>query len=615
MKVFTALAAAALAITAYAAPRPPISFMPVSEIRPGMTGVGRTVFAGTERSEFKARILGVLRNVMAPKRDLILARLEGGPLAETGVLEGMSGSPVYIDGKLLGAIGYGWPNMRQAIGGITPIADMLEVYEQTSAAPVKSQGGPGAAGASLGFGAGSSGGAGEAPSLGALKIPKNMLDRLPASAEGITLEPLGTPLMVSALTPASMRALADAFGPYGFQIVTAASGRGAEGETVDPDEVGPGYAVGVPYVRGDIEMSALGTISYRKGDKIVAFGHPMMHKGEVDLPMSVGKVHTILPSRTLPFKLFSSLNVIGSVRQDRLSAIGGVLGPSTPMTPVTVRALAPDRDIDRTYRYRVLGNRDFLPLLTGIVLTESIETVSKARGGASVDIRYRMSLSDGTVIDKSDFISGESVIMPLMFGVAGDAMAILLNPFKEIGIDRIEIETTLTDRQLQAHLISLKPTRSIYKPGDTVVLAVGYLPWREEARTATVEVKLPDPLADGQYEIALYDSRSREGLEMRRAPGKTRPLDFHQFLELARRSFPANRTYLTLEARESGLTVRGQEAPTLPPSVLSAIDASCGGDTQPTGIAILAEVERKWPYELFGSLRATVTVNQLGLRK
>jgi len=285
--------------------------MRVEDVRPGMVGVARTVFEGTELQEFKVQILGVLRNVQGPRRDLILARLEGARLAESGVAQGMSGSPVYIDGRLIGAISYSIGAFsKEPIAGITPIAEMkdatsLPVRRGTQQArlnlPVTREG--------------------LAAALSAASAQLAPFARRPADVQvsglspsagaqlGAMLRPIATPLLMGGFEPETVDLISSPFSQAGFSPVLT----GASGAQI-PAITGPlreGDAIGVALISGDLEMGATGTVTHIDGDRVYAFGHPFYNLGPTEFPMTRAYVHTILPSLMTSFKISSLGETIG----------------------------------------------------------------------------------------------------------------------------------------------------------------------------------------------------------------------------------------------------------------------------------------------------------------
>ncbi len=322
----------------------PSPFLSIDDVRPGMVGTGRTVFAGDAIEEFQAHVIGVLRNVMGPQRDLILARLEGGPLATTGVIQGMSGSPVYINGRLVGAVSYQLGSFpKEAIAGITPIDEMIAAVGLA---------GPRAAGdlaldwpatpammyAALGRLATRAG----AP-LG--RLPSDLRVVGPASLADLApvLRPIGAAMVLSGFDPSVERDLRKALSVDGSVQAPASAGR--------PSAPLPGLrggdAVGMSFIRGDFEMGATGTVTYVDGARVYAFGHPFLNLGPTSYAMTRSRVYAILPSLDSSMKIATLGPVIGTMTQDRATGVGGVLGAGPRELEVAL-TLGSDRAPTRT---------------------------------------------------------------------------------------------------------------------------------------------------------------------------------------------------------------------------------------------------------------------------
>src|SRR6476646_2595897 len=343
-RLHVALSAAILSVAVLGLPalRADTPQMPISEIRPGMVGIGRTVFTGTQVQEFKAHILGVIENVIGTQRNLILAKLEGGPLASTGVIAGMSGSPVYIDGKLIGAVSYALGSFsKEPIAGITPIAEMTDSTTFSDVRP------PGArvkvefplTRESL-----------SAAFRKALAWNRPFAERpndtelagisavagLGGSQLGTLLRPIATPLVMSGFEPDLADIFGGAFRDQGF-VPTGGSVAGMrEGEKPYEGPLKPGDAVGVMLVGGDLMLGGTGTVTHIDGNRVYAFGHPMYNLGPTEFPMTRAYVYTVLPSLVSSMKLSTTGEVIGTVLQDRATAIAGRLGAGPRLIPITL---------------------------------------------------------------------------------------------------------------------------------------------------------------------------------------------------------------------------------------------------------------------------------------
>ena len=372
------LAVIGLVALAMAAVPAATQFLPVDEIRPGMVGVGRTVFEGSKVEEFQVRILGVIRNVVGPKRDLILAKLEGGPLAATGVIAGMSGSPVYIDGRLVGAVSYSLGQFsREAIAGITPIQEMIDATAaETKRAPIGQR-------ARL-----------EVPITGesianALRVAfswaRPFAERpadvqvlggaefgLLGSQVGTMLAPIVTPIAIGGFSAEVSGQLGAMFSGTGLLPMMGQ----ATGSSVADQQAGlePGDAVGIALINGDLSLGATGTVTYVDGARVYAFGHPFYNLGPTQFPMTRAHIHTLLPSLASSAKLASTGQTVGTLEQDRATAISGVLGPGPALIPVKI-GLETDRGLGRKdFSFGIVNDQLFTPLLTYLSVMNTLSS-------------------------------------------------------------------------------------------------------------------------------------------------------------------------------------------------------------------------------------------------
>src|SRR5438034_5086990 len=413
--VLLAVAVIAAAVLSLASPglRGATVQMPVSEIRSGMVGIGHTVFDGTHVEEFKAHILGVLENVIGTQRNLILARLEGGPLANTGVIAGMSGSPVYVDGRLIGAVSYALGSFsKEPIAGITPIAEMTDSTSFSDTRPT---------GARVHIDYPLTRDNLTAAFRKALNWNRPFADRpdethlagvsavagLGGSQLGTLLRPIATPLVMSGFEPELADVFGSAFREQGF----VPSGGGAAGfrtgEAPFEGPLKPGDAVGVMLVSGDLQLGGTGTVTHIDGDRVYAFGHPMYNLGPPEFPMTRAYVYTVLPSLFSSMKLSSTGEIIGTFLQDRATAIAGRLGPGPHLIPITL-TLESDRAPKRTFKFGVVNDQLFTPLLTYASIVNTLASYERQYGSATFTVHGKAKLKKHEEITFDNLFSGAS---------------------------------------------------------------------------------------------------------------------------------------------------------------------------------------------------------------
>ncbi len=574
-----ALVALTLGLTV-AAPRAQLAMMPLEEIRPGMVGVGRTVFSGTTREDFKVHVLGVLRNVIAPKRSLILARLEGGPLAKTGVIAGMSGSPVYIDGRLVGAVSYSLGQFStEPIAGITPIAEMVDATMMPAARR-------GSQPVSITW---------PATSKQLMEIWSRDLGRSRAfvddSAQALVLSgvsgdltrmssmlrPIAVPMVAVGFETAVLAPISPAFVAAGFLPMSSAAqspGRATGGS--NDRRLVPGDAVGVALMTGDFELGATGTVTHVDGDLVYAFGHPLYNLGPTEFPMTKAEVQVVLPSLMASSKLASFGEVVGTVQQDRATAIAGRLGTVPSLIPVSV-TLNSDRGPSRSFNFGVVRDFTFTPLLTYLAVANVLTSYERGAGPASFAIRGTAAIRAQDDIAFDDMFSGDQPAGGAAAYIAGPLTALLKNTAEAVDVDKITLVIDASEQQRSARIerVWLDTTRP--RAGRDTVVFVAMRNARGEEVVKQVPIQLPAN-ATGALQLVVADAarttaddrRDTRGTDMQRVP---------QLIRTFNRARKNNRLYVRLSSPASGAVVNGEPMSALPPSVLSVIEADRNSST------------------------------------
>lgn len=608
-------AAAALAFAALVgtAPRATTPLMPVDQLRPGMVGVGRTVFEGTELQEFKVHIIGVLRNVQGPKRDLILARLEGGPLAETGVAQGMSGSPVYVDGRLIGAVSYSIGTFsKEPIAGITPIAEMKDATSmpRTRAArnvrietPLTREGLAAALSATYARLAPFAARPADVQGIG---IPTE------AGAQiGAMMRPISTPLLMSGFEPDIADLLGGAFRASGFSpVITGAAAPSSQAAPSGP--LREGDAIGVSLVGGDLEMGATGTVTHIDGRRVYAFGHPFYNLGPAEFPLTRAHVFTMLPSLMSSFKISSMGETIGTMQQDRATAIAGTLGPGPALVPMTI-ALQSQREggtaaAVRTVKVHLVKDQLFTPLLAYVAMFNTLGAYERQYGAATLAVKSRARLEDHPAIVLEDVYASENPILGASQAVAAPLAMVLGNNIAEVSLDGIDVTVTATETPQtttieRVWLDDIRP-----RAGRTVQLKVLTRSYRGEERIATVPMEIPAH-APRELTVLVSDGRHLNAIEQRELRGAIQPQTIAQLVKVLNDTRRNNRVYVRLLAGRAGAVVNGEAMTALPPSVLSVLEADRnGGSFTPIRSAPLGEWEIATDSAVSGSRILTINL-------
>lgn len=582
--------------------------MPVSEIRPGMVGEGTTVFSGTTRESFKAHVLGVLANVLGPRRNLILARLEGGPLAETGVIAGMSGSPVYIDGRLVGAVSYSLGAFsKEPIAGITPIDEMVELAD-----PAVTSRRPPAGRVAFDLPLDHEAMAAVLRRAFADAAFATRPDAVRVVAGGhladlaTSLRPIATPLSVGGLGRDSLDLLSSFFRDTGFVPVAAGA---APGSAIPPmtGPLQPGDAVGVGLVTGDLSLSGTGTVTLVEGSRVFAFGHPFFNLGPTAFPMTRAWVHTVLPSLFSSTKIASAGEVIGTIQQDRATAIAGTLGPGPAMIPMRL-TLEGARGHRRTFDVRVVNDQLFTPLLTYVSILSVLQSYEREAGAASFAVRGEARVKGYASVALEDLFAGDAPSVPAATYVVTPLNILLRNDLAPVEIEGLDVTITAAEEPRRVTIERAWVDEPRVRPGQTVTLKVLTRTYRGEERVRTLPVPIP-PNARGTLSLLVSDGARLaqwEQREWRRALDAQSVAQLIRVFNTARKN---NRLYVRLISPEPGAVVNGEPMPALPPSVLSVYEADRdGGRVAPIRQAVLGEWDVPTDYAVSGSRLLSLTV-------
>jgi hypothetical protein len=591
--------------------------MAVADIRPGMVGVSRTVFDGTRVEEFKANIIGVLENVIGPNRNLILAKLEGGPLANTGVIAGMSGSPVYVDGKLIGAVSYALGSFsKEPIAGITPIAEMTD---STSFSEIR----PAAARVRLEYPVTRE--TLTAAFRKALNWNRPFAERpsdvrftgaaavgdLGAGELGTLLRPIATPLVMSGFEPDVADLIGSAFRDQGF-IPTGGSVKGPRaGEKPYEGPLKPGDAVGVMLVGGDLTLGATGTVTHIEGDRVYAFGHPMYNLGPTEFPMTRAYVYTVLPSLFSSMKLSSTGEVIGTVLQDRATAIAGRLGPGPRMIPVTM-SLESARAPQRTFKYTVVNDPLFGPLMTYASMLNTLMSYERSMEAATFGVRGNITVKKHDSITFDNIFAGEQAAVAAAAYVIAPVLYLMSNDYEKVDVDGLDITVTTTEQPKTAVLERVWLDDLRPRAGRTVPLKMLLRTYRGEEQIHTIPIAIPSN-ATGTLSIVVSDGARLGQAEQRetRSPLGTTVRGVDQMIKALNKGRRNDTLYVKLMSSDSGAVVSGEALSSLPPSVLGVLEGERnGGNFNPLHSATLGEWELGTGHAVSGSKTLTISISQ-----
>ncbi|MGI8672965.1 MAG: SpoIVB peptidase S55 domain-containing protein, partial [Luteitalea sp.] len=520
LQLRTFLLTASLALALCVAPLPAITAtFPVAEIRRGQVGEGVTRMDGGTRVTFKVHVLGVLDGVIGPKRQVILARLEGAGLEDTGVIAGMSGSPVYIDGRLVGAVAYSMGQFsKQPIAGITRIAEMLDATapvasEAPRTASVLPLDTPLTADALMAAFVSS------LPGRAPVAVPGRALVGLglaQASDAMPMLRPIATPLTMAGFGPDMSRWIGDAFAGAGFLPVSAGAGatrRDSGATSASTAPLAPGDAVGVSLVRGDLSLGATGTVTSVEGTRVLAFGHPFFNLGPSHFPLTRADVVAVIPSLLNSVKLATMGEVLGVMTQDRATAIGGTLGATPRVIPLTV-AMQANGAPERTFSFEIAEDQMFTPLLVFASVANVLQSYQRELGVSTIRLQGTANIGAAT-LRLNDVLTGDNALISASASLAAPLGAVLRSDLGRPRIDRIALSVQTDERQRSSRLDRAWVTDPRPRAGDTVILTVETRSFRNAPQRHEVKVPIPT-YATGPLQLQVIDGSTLAALEGRR---------------------------------------------------------------------------------------------------
>jgi len=569
--VFT-FAAAALPGHAGDAPLPrpvagKVEIMRLSEIKPGMKGTAWTVFQGTEAEPVPVEIVGLWKNAWGPRQDIILAKM-GGKATRTNVAGGMSGSPVYVGGKLVGAVALRLSVFSpDAICGITPIELMLEINDfdhsrpEDARTPDKLQArGP------------------EVP------VPGELLGQPVAAGGSPMMIPIEAPLVFSGFTESTLRE----FGPMFQQLgITAAQGGGAGAalHTNQPaagweHSLNPGEAVAGVLVNGDMGVTGLGTVTYNDGKRVLAFGHSFFNLGPVDMPMSKGEVLMTLSSSYQPNKFANATDIVGSLRQDRHSGIMGVLGARSDMIPVTmqVRSLDAKEAVrgEKDFHFNIFVQQKWTPYLMMLTLYNSISGLNEFVDEATYRLNGKVELTGQRNVSLSTMQASGDMPMPAPLMLAGwfseKLNRLYLNNVNPPDVTRVTVTVDLLPERRVAAIENAWVANPEVQAGDEVPVKVFLRPYRGEPLQREFKVKIPPGLAKGDHRILLSDADTVNRMQ-NMAGMMNRFIDLPGTVSLLNQERTNNKLYVSLVESSPTAYYDDKTLPSLPASVLNVMQA------------------------------------------
>ncbi|HWR34825.1 MAG TPA: SpoIVB peptidase S55 [Clostridia bacterium] len=568
--------------------KPVLQTMPLDQVKIGMRGVAYTVFEGIKPEPMEVEVLGILRNMAGPRGDVILVRLHGKKPEYTGVVAGMSGSPVYIEGKLVGALAYRIGEFsKEPIGGVTPIAQMLEINElDRSSAPEYSAASTAAQTPQRTSGPGT----------------------VPQSQQVYTyLKPIDTPLVFNGFSQESIQQFASQFAAAGIVPVM---GAGSSSDAPQPEPIEPGSSVGAVLVRGDMDIAATCTVTYIDPERLLACGHPLLNFGQVEMPMTKSHVLATLPSTSNAFKIATTTEPIGAFVQDRHTGILGRFGMTPKMIPVTLNFHGISRP--KSFHFEVLNNAKLTPVAMMTTVFNAIqgmneygeETTFRVKGSINVSGFPSMTLSNMYAP-----VDGGNPTAAAIASALGERFSrIFENQYERPDISGVELNIDLVRERRWARLETARTDVTEARPGDEIVVETVLRPYRGERIVRQVPMKVPTSTPKGTLRILVSDGDTLD--RMRRNTSLiSRKLDLNATIAQLNNEHTNSRLYVSLLEANPQAMVEDKVMPTLPLSVMNVMDGMRGTqDMVVVGESAVNEASTPLDYVVTGAQIITVTV-------
>ena len=563
---------------------------PIGDLREGMRGKAKTVFRGNKSEEFNVEILGVIPNWIGPKQDMIVGKLSGANAERTFVFAGMSGSPVYIDGKLVGAVSYSFPFAKEPICGITPIEQMISVVQPPATRMAST--------ALKTFSYADLLSNTWRPNLAEPAFSRNAVasgfsndSRLMAVA-GQTFVPISTPVYFSGISQATLDALAPDLTRAGI-LPVAASGGGAgiaPMKAFNETTLLGGDSVVVSLARGDIQIAAAGTVTLRDGAKIYAFGHPFFSLGTANLPMSESHVVTVVPNANNSFKLAVPDSTVGSMTQDRATAIYGSLGEAPKMLPVKLR-LKTSRGRSEEVNFESAFDELLTPLIVNAGVGNTLSAHERGLGDTTIELVGEIKIKGEDSIRLNRRFAGAQAVAFASSAAAIPLSALLRADFDGMEITGVTLDMTVIDGAKTATVDRISVNRTQVRAGETVEITTFERTESGRIITQKIPVTIPKDTAAGPLTVTIGDG----GAVQQNTPiTQFTPKTAAELIATYNRLKRSDRLYAVITRTSTGAVIGSSEMPNLPPSVLATInnDRTAGG-SKPTVQTVVAEIELK----------------------
>jgi hypothetical protein len=573
----------------------PARHMHVSEVRPGMTGYGLSVFKGTKIEKFDVEVLSVLKN-FNPKYDVVLITCKGMNLEHTGAIAGMSGSPIFLKDdegreRMIGAFAYGFPMAKDPIAGVQPIEYMLSL---PTTQPADTSGGRNATAAAKAQAEKKiTWPLREAILLPGMKSPPRsfpLLNRDSLSPNPMLggaigsetkLQPLVTPLAVSGVSSKVLDQFAPLFDAYGLHMIQTGSAVSAGASPIGAiAPIEPGSVLTAPLITGDIDLVATGTCTERIGDSVFAFGHAFNNEGPIDIPMGSGQINGIIATLVSSFKLGSMTQVQGALKSDQTVGVAGKLGSSPAFVPMELRIVYSDGSGDTTFKFNSIRHPRFTPLIVGFAVNAVLSGVHDLPQYHTLDYDVNVEFPDG----RSVRVQNSAVnVQPqdLFLELATPMIAASENPFERVMPTKVSGTITVTPEAREAQILSVNMPKLKFRAGETVRGYLTYRPFHAAEATLPIAFELPKDLTDGDYQLVVSDWQRYLTDEQANKPFKFEASSINDVFGVLKdmSKIRHNAVYLRLVRQPDGVAVGRTEMPRLPASMRNVLLGSGRSNT------------------------------------
>ncbi len=578
--------------------------MPLSQVKAGMKGYGLTVFAGSDVEKFDVEIIGVLNNI-GPGQNLILARVDSPVIRRTGVLAGMSGSPIFVDGKVVGALAYAWQFAKEPVAGVTPIDEMLRIAEASgkSADPVLPAAAPRMTGTEL---------------LQAIASGKTepLFEKLIAGLTTRQVSTLGAakrialPLSLSSFAPETIARFGHDLDEMGFVAVPSGSSSSAASTSgsTHAKQFAPGDPIGAVLLNGDFNVAATGTVTHIDGDRVYAFGHPFLDMGEISFPMARAEIVGFMPSVASSFKFANTGEIVGALRQDRSAGIMGIIGEKARMIPVELTV--DGSGISKTYKVNLVRHPQLSPLMLAMAADSVVANAQRAAGERTVVLESEIKLKGFDPIKLREGWAGPQARQAIPQYLAVISGYLISNEFRDAELESVKLHLRHEDQVKTAHILEATvetPDKGRISPGDTVKVRTLLKPFRGESFVETFDVKIPEDQPVGQAYLLVGSGTIANQIDFTLVPPDPRTLE--QVVGVLRRLRPSTDLTVGLYSTGEGAVTAGVYLPSLPPSIRAVVtDDTSNGAQAPVRFHGTSQQARSLGFIVDGAVKIDVDV-------